>query len=572
MQKISKSGLCVASFLALALAAPVPARADDAAMLKSLQEQITALQKQVAKLQAAQATSEKAAKKALNSEPAPTQAARVAPAAPAPTPVAASSAPAPATVAAASAATPAKDNGLKGMIKAKTGVDITLGGFVDLTGVYRSKNQSADTGSNFNTMIPFNNAANAHRSEFRESARATRLSLLATGNPDASTKLTAYFETDFQGTGTGSTQTQTNSFVPRLRQAFGSYEDNALGLHLTAGQTWSLATMSSAGIDPLKPVTPMVLDSGFLPGFTYTRVPQVRIAKDFADKKLWVALSAESPQAVTGGICTAGGATATIGNSPSTGTSPCYSAGNVASRFNSSYLVSGAAFTGNLQGSITTDVAPDVLLKVAYDPGWGHYEVFGVTRFFRDTVGSSYHNNYAMGAGVGAGAVLPVVAKKLDVTASVMAGKGIGRYSSAQMPDFSIAPDGDLKPLSQYSAILGIIGHPTPAWDTFLFAGMEQTFRHSEPGIINNAYGYGNFGVDNSNCYEAGNTSCYAQTSSTWQITPGVWHRVYDGNYGKMQLGLQYSWTRRNAFSDSNGVNPHGIENIALFTIRYTPF
>jgi hypothetical protein len=27
---------------------------------------------------------------------------------------------------------------------------------------------------------------------------------------------------------------------------------------------------------------------------------------------------------------------------------------------------------------------PDIIEKAAFDPGWGHYEIFGVQRFFTD--------------------------------------------------------------------------------------------------------------------------------------------------------------------------------------------
>jgi hypothetical protein len=286
----------------------------------------------------------------------------------------------------------------------------------------------------------------------------------------------------------------------------------------------------------------MTIDASYVPGFNYTRNPQVRVVKDFDDKKLWVGVSAESPQANISGL----GTTYT------------------------SATVTSAANTSSFQGNLSTDVAPDVVAKVAYDPGWGHYEAFGLARVFHDTVGTNVHNNYYLAGGGGAGAILPVVPKLIDVQANMMVGQGIGRYGAAQLPDFSIAPNGSLKPLSEYTALFGVVGHPTPTWDTYLYAGLEQEFRH-DVGRSTTAYGYGNFLLNNAGCNTIGG-SCSAQTSSVWQITPGVWHRVYDGNYGKMQVGLQDSWTRRNTFSGSNGIAPHGIENITMLSLRYYPF
>ena len=50
----------------------------------------------------------------------------------------------------------------------------------------------------------------------------------------------------------------------------------------------------------------MVVDNTYVPGFTYTRNPQIRLVKDF-DSVVSVGLSLESPQAIVtaGGLSTA---------------------------------------------------------------------------------------------------------------------------------------------------------------------------------------------------------------------------------------------------------------------------
>src|SRR5882757_1266998 len=45
-------------------------------------------------------------------------------------------------------------------------VKVTLGGFVELLGINRSRNEAADWASNFNTGIPYPNSHNYHLSEF----------------------------------------------------------------------------------------------------------------------------------------------------------------------------------------------------------------------------------------------------------------------------------------------------------------------------------------------------------------------------------------------------------------------
>ena len=64
---------------------------------------------------------------------------------------------------------------------------------------------------------------------------------------DAQQKLAAYFETDFLGAAPTANSVESNSYNPRLRQAYGTYDNNAWGLHVLAGQ--SLA--QGRGVNPL---------------------------------------------------------------------------------------------------------------------------------------------------------------------------------------------------------------------------------------------------------------------------------------------------------------------------------
>ncbi len=65
---------------------------------------------------------------------------------------------------------------------------VTLGGFLAMETLYRSRNEGADIGSTF-SGIPFPSTSTAHTSELRFSARQSRLSVLAQGNADADTHL-----------------------------------------------------------------------------------------------------------------------------------------------------------------------------------------------------------------------------------------------------------------------------------------------------------------------------------------------------------------------------------------------
>ena len=61
------------------------------------------------------------------------------------------------------------------------GVTLTFGGWIDLAGIYRSRNIASDTGSVY-SAIPFPQARNFGTSESRFSARQTRFSVLAEGD------------------------------------------------------------------------------------------------------------------------------------------------------------------------------------------------------------------------------------------------------------------------------------------------------------------------------------------------------------------------------------------------------
>src|SRR5262249_53160805 len=96
-------------------------------------------------------------------------------------------------------------------------VTLTFGAWVDLTGIYRTRNLASDTGSVYN-FIPYPQAKNYYIPESRFSARQSRLSVLAEGNVGADTHLAGYGEIDFEGAAQTASSVATNSFNPRMRQ------------------------------------------------------------------------------------------------------------------------------------------------------------------------------------------------------------------------------------------------------------------------------------------------------------------------------------------------------------------
>jgi len=431
---------------------------------------------------------------------------------------------------------------------AKTGskMKLTFGGFIDTTGIYRTKNQSADTVSNFNTAIPFKNSSNSRENEFRGSARSTRLSLLASGSPDETTNLQAYVETDFLAAASNSNNVETSSYAPRLRQAYVGYERKDLGADLYVGQMWSLATLTKSGLSPRNEAIPTTIEIGTLPGFTYTRAPELRLVKTFDDNKIALGLAADSPQLNIGGANLNG----SVSPAPAT------------------VIVTNPGNASTYSANMSLDTAPDLIAKASFDPGFGHYEVYGLARWFRDVEVATQQDNTAMGGGIGAGTVIPVIDKKLDFQANVLAGQGVGRYGPALLPDVAVKPNLELKPLTAVIGSLGVIAHPIPLWDIYAFGGYERVNRYN---TANPAFGYGDASLSNAGCYTPGGT-CNAVTKSIGEVTLGVWHDMYKGDYGDLKIGAQNELLRRDTFEDAAGTNPHAYENITMVSLRYFPF
>src|SRR6185437_16553631 len=195
----------VATALRVFIAPSVMAQSASASDVQALKSEMQKLQRKIDQLEAQQAA-------AVQSTPAPA----AAPAAP------------------AASASPVLHAGP---------VTLTFGGFMALESVYRNKNQTADIGSNYNSAIPYTYQPNAHISEFRESGRQSRFSLLAQGPKAGGWSGEAYMETDFLSAGTSSNSAESNSYTLRMRNFYGVLRNTDAEWYLLAGQNWSLATL-----------------------------------------------------------------------------------------------------------------------------------------------------------------------------------------------------------------------------------------------------------------------------------------------------------------------------------------
>lgn len=482
-------------------------------------------------------------------------------------------------------------------------VKLTWGGYFAADAIWRQHSLVQDSNTGFNA-IPYPFQPTYGENEFRASARQSRISLLVEGPLTATQKLSGYFEMDFQGAAPTANFNQSNSWTPRLRQGFFQYDNIDWGFHFLAGQAWSLVTQTTVDMTARKENAPITIDAGYIPGFDYTRNWQLRLVKDLAP---WVSIGAsiEAPAALvysgTGAIANGGSANGWIVNfaNPGTGT------------------------LNNGGGNFTADTIPDIIGKIAFDPGWGHYEAFGIARFFSDNVftcsandiavtgvcatagaGSSFpassHQKTTVGEGVGGSVLLPVIPKYLDVTASTMYGRGIGRYGASSLQDVYVGTDGSLQTITAIHGLVGAILHPWAGLDIYGYAGIEKEASAvwANAAGIGGVSGFGNPNVINAGCYFATAATFSATTNPTMSAncaainklvsgtTLGFWQDLYKGPMGRVATGLQWEWIHRESFAGygvvtaAGGVSPalaevgsvHTDDQMVLASIRWYPF
>jgi hypothetical protein len=469
------------------------------------------------------------------------------------------------------------------------GIHISLAGsFIAMEGAWRQRNEISSGASDppFSTL-PFPNTPLYGENELRFSAQQSRVTMVAKGDIDPAQHLLAHFEMDWLGAGVTANSRESNSYNLRVRQLFAEYDNDDAHFHVKFGQQWSLVTAQRVGMLESENV-PLTIDAQYVVGFNWTRQPSVRFVEDW-NKIAWFGLSIESPQASIGGTLPAAGAAFPF-------------VVNAANNCNNSGLLDSATYCSN-------DVAPDIVEKVALDPGWGHYEAFAMERWFADQVSpfvsattpASWATHTTFGWDVGGSVLLPVVPKFLDLQGSIMYGDGGGRYGSSQLADVTYGSNGSLQPLTYLSAMVGFVAHPFNGLDVYGYAGQEQL----NPNYFGTgSSGYGNPLANNGGCLDpnpaypnnpggigagafnspiAGST-CTANVQRTQELTIGFWQDAYKGDLGRVRVGMQYEYVRLQAFPGSptatstggapstpnQGLNPNN--NIVFISLRYYPF
>ena len=414
------------------------------------------------------------------------------------------------------------------------GISITPGGFAAGETVFRTKATGGDIPTAFSS-IPYEGADAYSLSEFYGSARQSRVTLLAEGKTDWGT-LRGYYEADWLGTGTSSNANQSNSYVLRQRVIYAQGETNSHWA-FSGGQMWSLATEGIKGISAASSntPTPLTIDPNYVAGFVWARQYGFRVTKNWDHaafaasvenpQLLYTAtLAGNTPYAVLGSVGQNGGAyNATISADPATTYIQNYtnqketdSAGNTVDVAVPVY----ATINANTNiANYSFNQAPDVIAKMAFDPGWGHYEIFGVAGFAHETVypgvttnstkyggqtdiatgaavaassttASSIYDSIAVG-GIGGSLRVPIVPKVLTIGAKGLFGPGVGRYGDSTLADVTVNGWGGLTPIHNVSGLFTVEATPNPRLTIYLnyggdYAGREDyaSFPGASPSTL----------------------------------------------------------------------------------------
>lgn len=434
------------------------------------------------------------------------------------------------------------------------GITLTPGGFMAAEAVWRQRALSADVNTPFNS-IPFPGSSQSKITEFNASGRQSRISMLAEGKL-SSAKVSGYYEADFLSAGTTSNNNQSNSYTFRQRQFWGQAALDG-GWTFTGGQMWSLVTETRKGVQNRTEAAPLTIDAQYTAGFSWARQFGFRVSKSFQDK-VWLALSVEGPQTTFAGH-----------NLPS------------------NFLIGAAGAGGgllNATANYSFNAAPDFIVKAAFEPGLGHYEIFGVVSVFRSRVfpaaPATPFNDRRVGGGIGANARVPLFNKKLDVGVHFLGGDGINRYGTTGLPDATVRTDGTLALIRGGQALGTLEWHAKPMLDIYLNGGGEYAARTAYLNAAGTAgVGYGSPLFNNSGCstepapgsggFAPGTVAgCTGDTRNIIEGTFGFWYRFYKGDKGTLQWGPQYSYIVRNTWSGTGGA-PHGVENMTFASFRY---
>ena len=409
--------------------------------------------------------------------------------------------------------------------------EIRIGGYLGVTGLYRSTSSGGGTGTSFAT-IPYHDTAEGNLSETRLSAQPSRLSIrVNAASAEHRATLAGYFEMDFNGTTPGNVAVTSTSVGFRLRNAFGEAQFNRRVL-VAAGQAYTLMTPAKDQLSvwPSDYELTHAVDMNYVAGMVWGRTPQVRFTYRPTPTFNW-AVSVENPEQQLGdGVVTL----------------PQCCGDDLRHQFN----------TGGNNLSVP-NLMPDVVSRLAFNAGRTlHVDAGGVLRVFRDTLAPYTTTTREVGGGgsVNARVRLAAAAKVIGQFAS---GAGLGRYIGGLVPDVSISADGRIHPIHASSWVGGVEYRlMTRASVAVYDSGVHADVSYATD--VDGTYiGFGYPGAPNTN-----NKAVHEVTGvfawQPWKIEAR----------GSMQWTTQLSWMARTPFSV--GANQSSADSVLFFTqLRY---
>ncbi len=443
------------------------------------------------------------------------------------------------------------------------------GAVISFTGSFiaaETVNRTTATGGGLNTAftgVPLMNSDAYQMSEFQGTGRQSRLAIKGTSKLP-NWVFAGYYEADWLGTGITSNNNQSNSYVLRQRQMWADAKMNS-GWDFSGGQGWSLAAETTQGLTRGSEILPATIDPQYEAGFVWTRQYSFRVSKNIG-RSLFLGASAENAEIL-----------------------------NPAGQNLPGNFVFGSTGTGgglfNPTANYSFNYSPDFVVKMALEPGWGHWELFGLERNFRDRIyptGGTPYNDRKTGAGIGGGFRGPLFDKKVTVGLKGLWGQGVGRYGSSTIADVTIRPDGTFSPLHGFSALSTVELNPTPRLNIYLNYGGDYLGRDWMLNSSGQEVGYGTYTANMSGCMTETNTSsagasgvaqiapagCTANNKDVQEFTAGYWFNIHNSAAGRLRQGIQYSWIRRDLWSGNGGVNnpgggAHGDDNMIFTSFRY---
>jgi hypothetical protein len=430
-------------------------------------------------------------------------------------------------------------------------------GFLDFTGIYRSRTGGSGIGTNF-ASIPYGTTAfQDNLSEFRLSMQNSRIGFRVDANVKGA-HIIGYMEADFLGNNPGNVAVSSNSNTLRSRLYW--VDVRTTHLEILGGQTWSLITPGRTGISPLPAdlFYTQDIDVNYQAGLVWARNPEFRITYHPNSKTAW-AFAVDSPEQYIGG--SAGGGMVTF--------QPA-----LASTYPGGQLNNGTT-------TLTVpNVSPDFITKLAFDPSSSfHLEFGGLLREFKlwnppANTGYPMMTHSATGGGGFINLNFELV-KGLRIVSNNFWSDGGGRYIFGQAPDLIARADGSPSLIHTGSTVSGfeytnkntvIYAYYGGTYISRNFALVPVTTTSGTPPVTVTTitpFGYGYTG------------SSSGQNRSIQEPTFGLAQTFWrDPKYGALTFMFQYSYLTRSPWYVNYATVPtppsNAHLNMVFFNLRYT--